>query len=384
MTGSIENRGKNSWRLSVYTDERLPSGKFRRLTKTVKATGKREANKLLAEFVAEVEGQKVSFDKITVEQAAERWLAVMQATRAWNTYNGYQKQTAKHILPVFGQRQLKDITSMDVETHLLEKAESISATTAHAINAAWRGIFNYGIRQRLIYDNPCDRITLPKKRRKKTRPEDVYSPEEVRQLESYIAQEQYGIFFFLALETGMRPQEILALRWDNVDWFNRSIVVMEAVKRYYGKVIIDAPKSDDGVRVIRVRGVLLERLKVHRAQQSREKLIAGSLYQDAGLVVANSIGGLVKVDRLGKVMARICKKAGVRKIPLYHLRHTHATLLLTAGVNIRTLADRLGHSDTYLASNTYAAVMPSSEDDAVGKLGDILGDSPPKSHQQTR
>lgn len=208
----------------------------------------------------------------------------------------------------------------------------------------------------------------------------MWDAEQVKRVLAAADEMRYGIYAKLILYTGLRANEALALRWSNVDLDKRVITVAEAVKdRPGGKpTVVGQPKTASGIRTVPFSPVLAEALRGHRLAQRKERLARGALYTDRDLVVATDTGNHVRVDNLRqRLMPRLAELADVPYIPPRNLRHTHATLLLAAGVHPKVVQERLGHSTVSITMDTYSSVLPSIQLAAVSAMDDFLSGAEP-------
>jgi len=182
----------------------------------------------------------------------------------------------------------------------------------------------------------------------------------------------------LAAMTGMRRGEILGLRWRDVDLEGRRLAVRQAVVSVAYEVLESTPKSHQA-RVIDLDTETVELLRAHRDQQGRERADWGSEYVDRGLVVTKENGGSVHPDSFSQTFERVVRNAGLRRIRLHDLRHTHATLAIKAGVPVKVISERLGHESPAFTLRQYAHVLPGMQAEAAAQVADVLaaaGSSP--------
>jgi len=180
----------------------------------------------------------------------------------------------------------------------------------------------------------------------------------------------------------MRPGEVLALPWQDVDFEAGTVTVRRNLVTLRGRRIYGEPKTAKGRRTIPLPSGILQRLRAHRRQQAELRLALGQLYADEDLVFATRYGGpldprkLTQSDpkraRLGDLKA-ILERAGLpTSLRWYDLRHTFATNLLAAGADVRTVSDLLGHEQIGLTLDLYAHSLPAMKQAAMGKMEAIL------------
>ncbi len=183
----------------------------------------------------------------------------------------------------------------------------------------------------------------------------------------------------------MRRGEVLGLRWDDIDFDRRTISVKQAIQRSRGKLVdgkrqrselhFVAPKSYRGIRTVAMPDCVATALRGHRARQAEERLLAGSRWQDLGLVFTTRKGTPIEPRRLDTEFKRILRNAELPEtIRLHDSRHFAASLLLAQGVHPRTVMEILGHSDINQTMNTYSHVVPLLMREAADKIDVAFSD----------
>jgi integrase len=179
----------------------------------------------------------------------------------------------------------------------------------------------------------------------------------------------------LALTTGMRRGEMLALRWQDINWSDSSLQVQRTVNRYgrgHGYVVSE-PKTTKGRRRITLPAFVLDMLKQHKAHQLEARLKAGPAWQDQGLVFCNDVGGFLRPNGVGKQFQRLVKAAGLPHMRFHDLRHSAATILLAMRVNPKVIQELLGHSQIRITLDIYSHALPDMQEEAMQKMDDLFG-----------
>jgi integrase len=195
----------------------------------------------------------------------------------------------------------------------------------------------------------------------------VLTPAQVNLFLEVTAGHPLRTLWCVLVTTGLRPGEALGLKWTDLD--DSRVRVQRAVAQddkngFY----LSETKTDKSRRSVRLPAIALAALEAHRARQAAEILVAGPAYERNGLIFANSVGRLLDQSKIRKEFYRALKRAGLPRVRLYDLRHSHATHLLMAGVHPKVVADRVGHSTTNLTLDTYSHVLPEVQEDAVQKV----------------
>ena len=160
--------------------------------------------------------------------------------------------------------------------------------------------------------------------------------------------------YVLALTTGLRRGELLALRWDDLDLGSRQLHVRRAMQRVDGKLQIVEPKTSSARRTVVLAQFAARHLEVHKKRQDAERLALGDTWREHGLVFASSIGTPIEPRNVNRRWDELRRRAGLDGLRLHDLRHGCATFLLAQGVPARAIMDVLGHAEIGVTMNTYA------------------------------
>jgi len=183
----------------------------------------------------------------------------------------------------------------------------------------------------------------------------------------------YYEIFYLALFTGMRRSELLALRWQDIDsilgqiYVNRSVHVLKG-----GKVHYRTPKTAKGRRTIALTPSTLLMLAEYRQRKEAEALLLDRPIQDSDLLFGNLEGKPVLPSTLTHTWGRMVKTAGLKPIRLHDARHTHASLMLKQGIHPKIVQERLGHSSITITLDTYSHVAPGLQQAAANSFDEAF------------
>lgn len=201
----------------------------------------------------------------------------------------------------------------------------------------------------------------------------VLSPEESQDFVEMADDMPNGLIFEFALLSGMRPEEFLAIQWKDLDFERSTAQVRRALARHKGNWSFEQPKTAKSSRIVDLPEPLMRKLLSHKRKQNEVRLAIGPAWQNFDLVFCSEIGTPLSIPNLTyRYFRPILLRAGLPQIRLYDLRHTHATLLLIAGVNPKIVAERLGHSTIVQTLNTYSHVIPSMQKQSTDKLTEML------------
>lgn len=388
MKGSIELRSKldknkvGSWRIEISTGKRKPDGSYERVRKSFRGT-KEQAELRKAELLIKLSrNEYVPDSTMTFGELSERWIEDVRVNLAPNTHRFYKDILDPYILPEIKELPVSKLNSVAIRTLINKMKDKKTKRNTHLSNATIGHIrstlsacLQYAVDElELLEDNPCASVRIKgSSKMRKIKSTDVYDENQVRAFLETAKEELYFMYFLIAVSTGMRQNEILALLWDNVDFRKGKIKVEMAIKQNTKDgIIVGDPKTQTGHRSVAIDRTLVKELRKHKMKQNEQKLKMGPAYTEQNLVIANELGQVVNSGQLRKVMKRIAEKAEVPYIPPKNLRHTHATLLLYSGVNPKVVQERLGHSDIMITLNVYSAMLPTMQAEAAEKFGELL------------
>lgn len=177
----------------------------------------------------------------------------------------------------------------------------------------------------------------------------------------------------MALMTGMRRGELLALRWADVNFEQGTVFVHRTIALLapYGYVESE-PKTKAGRRRVVLPDVAVEALKRHQVQQKLRQTAAGDQWKDKGIVFCNRHGDFLALTTLREQFDRLLTQAGLPHMRFHDLRHSAATILLVAGIHPKVVQERLGHSKISMTPDTYSHVLPSMQREAAKKMDSLF------------
>ncbi|HET7322603.1 MAG TPA: site-specific integrase [Longimicrobiaceae bacterium] len=417
MRGQLINRGEKTFLVRVYLGRDPGTGKRKYYNKTVHGT-KKEAEQFLTKKLRDLDsGTLVQPSRRLLADYLKEWLRdVAHLNITERTLEDYTDIVHRHIIPGLGahplgrvtrqlvQRFISDLVREEVEVKAKTKRvkggktgrkggkdregagegtaaqeacgghetrRRFSARTVRYVHSVLHNALEHAVEISLIPTNPAKKVKLPKKEGSDANP---LSDVEAKAFLEAAEGTRWFCLWLVQVTTGLRPGEALGLKWVDVDLDTGKIHVQRAlVRKKDGTWSIDPPKTDRARRTVALPAETVKVLRRQHAAQASEKLKAGDEYEDYGLVFANRTGG--PLDH--RVVTRrhfkpLLKKAGLPLIRPYDLRHTHATLLLKAGVNPKIVSERLGHSSVAFTLDTYSHVLPDMQQETAEKLESLL------------
>jgi integrase len=381
---SIEKRSANSYRLIVEVGYNA-DGKRVKKSKTVRVSTKREAQKELAKFITEVEaGEYISPEKMAFATFVAEWREKYAKKHLEkSTLKTYEHQLKNHITPVFGHLRLDQVKPIQVVSFIegLEqngsrkdgKEGGLSPSSIRYVHRVLKDIFERAVEWRIIKENPVSAVKRPKLDQKQV---EVYSEEEAMQLFAALEGESihWRIMITLALTTGMRRGELLALEWPCVDLEQGTIDVKQSLSYVNKENIIKEPKTKNSIRKVSIPSSLIPELKEYYLYRRKERLKAGDLWEggDHFFVFSSWKGKPFYHTVPGNWLRRFIKRNHLKPIRFHDLRHTSATLLINQGVHAKIIAERLGHADIRTTMNIYGHALQTADQAAANKFDALL------------
>ncbi len=239
--------------------------------------------------------------------------------------------------------------------------------TIRNVHVLLKSLFKYARRERFIAHNPMSEMSGPEAPK---RPRRIVGIERLATLTEALRRSKYRIPVMLALATGLRRGELLGLRWSDVDLEHGTLTVRQTVvEGEHGVLYVKPPKSHTSNRSIALAPSTVALLREHRRAQ-RERMLWTGLkhWLDRDLVCAGRNGDYTRPSRLTTAYRDLANKHGLQGLTLHDMRHAHATFLLDAGMDLKTISARLRHSSIALTADTYAHVTEQLDRDAAARL----------------
>lgn len=249
-------------------------------------------------------------------------------------------------------------------------AAGLSPTTVRHVQAILHRVLEQAVRWGVVARNVADLVDPPRRAQRDMRPLDAV---QVRRLLDAAHGDRLEAIFVLAVTTGMRRGELLALRWRGVDLDGASLSVTGTLHQTPSGLVVAEPKTPRSRRRIDLTPTAVAALRRHRTAQLEERLLAGSLWQEGGFVFTNVVGRAVDPGNLLlRAFAPLLTRAGLPRMRFHDLRHTAATLMLTRGVHPKIVSEMLGHATIAITLDTYSHVLPTMQQAAARAMEDVL------------
>jgi len=365
-TGQIVGRGRHCWLVRVFLGRDRETRRRRYLSGTVHGPV-RQAQSYLNKVLRERDlGRRVEEVTVTLDEFLDRWLDTAAKPKLRRkSYESYESLLRRYIRPVLGERILSTITPLDVQDAFQKMVDRcLSARTVRYTHSVLRSAIRQAVRWRILSQDPTDGAQLPRLRRREMR---VLSAEQSRAFLSAALKTHYGPVFAVALTTGMRPSEYLALKWQDIDWDRGTVSVVRTLERSAGDWRFAETKRARSRRIIKFQDWVIETLKNLQAITNRRS--GCSRPGNSELVFTSPAGHPIYSDKLAKRFKAILSQVGLPVVRLYDLRHTAATLALSAGVPPKVVAEQLGHASAAFTLDVYSHLLPHMQQESATTFG---------------
>jgi integrase len=365
--GSVYRTKTGLWRGSYWVA--TSKGLKRRY---VSGKSRQECSQKLTKAMADRDGGLI-FDAgtLTVGDYLERWLKDVEETVRRSTFEGYEYAVRPHIAPALGHIKLKDLTPAHLRSFYRDRLESGRApATVHKLHVVLHKALKAAVADGLIPRNVAAELKLPRITREEI---DPLTEKQARLFLEAGRGDRLEALYVLALNTGMRQGELLALRWDDVDLERGVLRVRRTLTHAKKAFVLGEPKTKNSRRTIRLTTHAVDALRAHLSHQFQEIEEMGSLYQPGGLIFATKTGTIINPSNLrNRSFKPLLKRAGLPTIRFHDLRHTCATLLLGRDVNAKVVSETLGHSSISITLDIYSHLLPDMQEKAANALEEAL------------
>jgi integrase len=366
--GSIRQRADGRWEAQIS----LGSGQRRSL---YGKTRQEVAAKLASALRDHARGLPVARDeRQTVGAYLQSWLDTMRPPRTEaTTWERRETYVRLHITPTLGATRLVHLSAQQVQALYAAKLADgrLSATTVRHIHATLHVALQAALRLGLVPRNVTDLVEKPRAARQEMH---VWTPAQARTFLATTEGTRNHALWALALSTGMRQGELLALRWRDVNLDHAALSVTASLQRpKTGLVLKASPKTRTSRRRIVLAPQVVMALRTHHTVQQAEQVRAGAAWQDGDFVFCNEIGGAYHHANLDRYQFKpLIRRAGLDVIRFHDLRHTAATTLLAQGVNPKIVSEMLGHASVGITLDLYSHVLPSMQQQAAEAMATAL------------
>lgn len=378
--GSIKLRSDGRYEVRVTAGIDFATGKTKRISYYAKT--KAEAIKILHQAEYDIHfHDHIDPTSITLADWLELWLHTYMKNRLkQSTYVSYRGYITNHFIPAIGSVKLKEVTSKLLQDFYNYKLEhGLSPKTILNLNLCLHKALKQAVLDKYLSFNPCDAVTLPRNEKPQI---EVLTREEQYQLMQTSYHFRYGVFIRLTLATGLRMGELLGLKWEDIDLRSGMLQVRRTLNRLTKmeqdssgsstEIVFQTPKSKNSIRSIPLMKPIVEELKQWQTVQKQDADLAGTAYQNLGMVVSNPLGMYIEPRTFKDYYDQILKASGIGHFTFHALRHTFATRALEQKMDSKTLSTILGHYSVSFTLDTYAHVLDNHKREGMQLMEELF------------
>lgn len=307
-------------------------------------------------------------------ELSELWLKNHKLEVKPQTYSQTVSELKTHLLPVFGNIRVEKITLPMVQVFVNKIANNpnLGSVSLKIILSINKRILKYAVNLQLITVNPADNIIVPKNKKNISQKKELkyFETNQLKQFKDYLDKlpntfrnYYHKTLYDTLLATGLRIGEAVALEWSDIDLDNGYIDVNKTI--VWSRMETNSPKSMAGYRKIPIDRNTVLMLRLYKARQHQCFIEHGYGGKMAEHVFSNGLHAYPSREGLQKTLTKHLKLAGLPYLTLHAFRHTHASLLLNAGISYKELQHRLGHSTLAMTMDTYSHLFDDTEKEAV-------------------
>ncbi len=316
-------------------------------------------------------------------ELSQLWLENHRLEVRPQTYRQTVSELNNHILPVFGDMKVEKITLPMVQgfVNKLATDPKLGVVSLKLILSINKRILKYAVNLQLIKVNPADNIIVPKQKKNTNKNKELkfFNANQVKQFKDYLESLPntfrncyHKTLYLTLLATGLRIGEAIALEWSDIDLDNGCISVNKTL--VFSRMEINSPKSEAGNRKVPIDRNTLLMLRLYKARQYQCFMEHGYGAKMANYVFSNGFSAYHSRTNLQNVLGKHLEKAGLPHFTFHAFRHTHASLLLNAGISYKELQHRLGHSTLAMTMDTYSHLFDDTEKEAVNFFEKAMSD----------
>ena len=346
----LSYKDKSGKRVSKWLPTGLP----------VKGNKKRAEDMLMAARAEFVAGEAAIDRDMPFSSYLVQWMEIARSTLKPNTAAGYASMIQNPIAPYFQQRgiTLGGLQAVDIQMFYTSQLKRVSANTVIHYHAIIHRALKYAVKTDLIDVNPADKVERPRKDRFTA---SFYDGNEVNRLFQAARGTPLELPVMLAAFYGLRRSEVVGLKWDAIDFENKTIAIRHTVTACTEKgrrieVAADTTKTASSRRTLPLVPAFQTKLAALKEQQEKNRILCGRSYctDYLGYVLVDAMGNRLKLSYISTAFPVLLKRNGLRPIRFHDLRHSCASLLLKNGVPMKQIKEWLGHSDFSTTANIYA------------------------------
>lgn len=369
MRGHIRKRSKETWSLVVDIGRDPSTGKRRQKWQTFRGT-KKQAEAELARLISAIEtGTDIEPSSVTVDTYLTKWLESVRSSVAPRTHEKYADLVRLHVAPTLGNVKLGKLKPLHVqELYRRLDERGLSAQSILHVHRMLFTALRQAVRWQLVSRNVAEAVTPPRPGKKQIPPVTAAMAGSVL---TAVAESDLEAPTALAIGCGLRRGEVLGLRWSDIDLSTAELRISQTLQATASGPRFVPPKSHRSSRTLTMPPFVVSVLKQQRRHQSARRLVAGDAWVDHDLVIDRGNGEPLAPWALSQRFRAAMTGAGI-DLNFHGLRHAHASLMLAAGVHLKVVSERLGHSSIGITADLYTHMAKALDREAASALDQLL------------
>jgi integrase len=382
--GSIRQRGKDSWELTVSLGKG-PDGKYIKRTKNVKAKNKTIAKELLRNFIYEIEtGEFTNLGNILFKDLVQIWWEKHALNLAIRTQDGYKSNLNLRVLPYFGHMKVPNIKKVHIQNFFDElkmnnvrldgKESKLSSSHINNHHILIGSILSFAVDRGYIKESPLKGVKKQKVIKKNV---NVLQKQDLIELMDCLNKESktWKVLVTLAIISGAREGELVALQWKHIDFNKSTITIEQSLTLKKGEGVLVKPTKTNRSRIVSLPPSIMLLLKGLKQESNNTYLQDNSDFDSGFVFTAPNSYRPLRPDSVSQWWIRfINKNYHLKKITFHGLRHTSVSLLIDKNTAMKIISERVGHADIGTTVDIYGHLLEEADKKAANSLDETFND----------
>ncbi len=362
MTGSLQIKNGKYYAVINLTDNKGKRKQKWIATGYEEKNNKKKAEKFLREVLLQYETVSNAIQSdVLFSEYIQLWLNSVKSSVDEITYQGYAIVANSQIIPYFENKKIKlcNLSRENIQEYINIKSENgklngkggLSPKTMKTHKLIIQLAVKEAIKSGLISKNPCEYVVLPKMQRREPQ---FYTETQITDFFGKIKEEDIYPLLYITVIYGLRRSEVLGLKWDSINFENKTICIKHTVVCCTQLVEKDSTKTDSSYRTFPLIGDIENLLQRLKEKENANRMLFGSSYNENDYIFKWDDGRPYLPDYVTKKFQKLLKKYDLPHIRFHDLRHSCASLLISKGFTLKDIQEWLGHSDIRTTANIYA------------------------------
>lgn len=379
MTASIQTKGNKYYIVLSWNESGKRRQKWVNTELTISGNNKRKAEQKRLEILRKWEETITlnNYEDILFSDYLQKWLEEHKHTIAETTYSVYKNVVSGAICPYFENLKIKltDLKPYHIQDFYLYKMEhdKVSPNTIHHYQANIHRALHYAVKTERIKSNPADNVDLPKKQKHIA---DFYTADELKILLHAARDTEIEAVVMIAVWFGLRRGEIIGLKWNCIDFENRTISVRGTMAKTNKMIYKETAKNRSSVRTLPMTEEATTYFRELKERQELNQKHLGNHYNTkwCDFVCVHNNGDVITLDYVSRHFPMLCERCGLRKLHLHELRHSNISLLVCSGASMKEIQEWAGHSTYTTTADIYAHIQSQNKVRLTNSIHSLLSE----------